>query len=275
MATRFHGRGRGDRPARDTSDEVALGAGLGESGLGEWWAAIAVLAVAALAVVALSGSAQPEPSPEPRPDPTPDLLAAIEPATTSLSAIEAGLRSLCQAPVLLALELEPDCETGVITISDPLFAGFGSAELSPEGAEDLRAAMRVYLSRLRKLPALWNALEAIEFRGHSDPRAARRPYTTNMYDSQQRPLGVLIFLVGRDGLASKDRSDLERLAIVSGASFSRPPASCPERTRECYPHWRRVEIRPVFSESKRREAWADTLDAVRQATARAASDESG
>ena len=40
---------------------------------------------------------------------------------------------------------------------------------------------------------------------------------------------------------------LQRLLVLSAASYSRPPASCPERRRECYRAWRRVEIIPQMS----------------------------
>ena len=79
---------------------------------------------------------------------------------------------------------------------------------------------------------------------------------------------TLLFLVGPDGItAESDRADLERLAVVSGTSFSRPPVDCPEASPECRPHWRRVEIRPVLSESLRRGDWARTLEDLRSSTA--------
>jgi flagellar motor protein MotB len=176
--------------------------------------------------------------------------------------------SLCQQPVLLALELDPDCESGVITLSDDLFEGSGKAQLGALTREDIVAAMTTYLSHLRTLPALWESLEAIEIRGHADPSAVRDPYSTNMMGSQQRALGVLLFLVGPEGLGEEDRIELQRLAIVSGVSFARPPASCPERSRECYPEWRRVEIRPVLSESSRRRDWSKTVQDARNAALR-------
>ncbi len=259
MAARFHGRRGPGHPG--LVDPVA------DTGFGEWWAAIAVLALAAMSIVSLSGSRDPAPAPVPR-DPTPELLAAISPAERSLAAVEESFAELCREAVLLALELEPDCETGVIALSDELFEGFGSAALLPEAQEDLAAAMQIYLDRLRRLPALWDTLEAIEIRGHADPRAVRSPYTTNLVGSQQRPLGVLLFLVGPGGLPESDRIELERLAVVSGVSFSRPPATCPETTQECYEQWRRVEIRPVLSESLRRGDWSRTLEDVRVATGR-------
>ena len=40
--------------------------------------------------------------------------------------------------------------------------------------------------------------------------------------------------------------------------------TCPERTRDCYPEWRRVEIRPVLSEALRRGDWSRTLEDVRR-----------
>ncbi len=262
MPSRFRSRplkGLGIRESRSRDD-----------GLGEWWAAVAVLALAALAIVALTGSHQP--TPKPIDDPTPRILASLGPAERSMRAIESAFASLCREPVLLALELEPDCETGVITLSDDLFDGPGSARLDPVAQEDVAAAMTTYLSRLRRLPALWDSLEAIEIRGHSDPRALRNPYSTNMVGSQQRALGVLLFLVGQGGLSEPDREDLQRLAMVSGAAYSRPPASCPDPTRECYPAWRRVEIRPVFSESLRRGDWARTIRDVRTAATRGRND---
>ena len=235
-------------------------------GLGEWWAAIAVIALAAVAIVSLTGSLEaPASGAAVSVDRTPRILASLKPAESSLNAVEAAFASLCREPVLLALELVPDCESGVIDLSDALFDGYGSAQLGPVAQEDVAAAMTTYLSRLRRLPALWDSLEAIEIRGHADPRALRDPYATNMVGSQQRALGVLLYLVGPDVLAETDRQDLERLAIVSGVSFSRPPAKCPDSSRACYPEWRRVEIRPILSESLRRGDWSRTIQDVREA----------
>ena len=232
-------------------------------GIGEWWAAIAVIALVAMALVSLMGSAEPRIAISD--DAAPRILATLGPAQRSLDAVEAAFGTLCQEPVLLALELDPDCESGVITLSDDLFGGSGKAQLSPVAREDIVAAMTAYLSHLRTLPALWESLEAIEIRGHADPRAVRDPYSTNMVGSQQRALGVLLFLVGPEGLSEPDRIELQRLATVSGVSFARPPASCPERSRECYPEWRRVEIRPVLSESSRRGDWSRTVRDARNA----------
>lgn len=257
MAIRFH------RPSRRRPDaEDAAG-----SMFGEWGAAIAVVALASLGAVGVASAPARLEAPAPA-DPSPSVLAAIAPAESALDAVEEAFASLCADPVLLAIELDPDCETGVITVGDDRFGGFGSPELTPESQEDLRAAIPIYLDRLRARPVLWNHLEAIEIRGHADPRAVRTPYTTNLVGSQQRPLGLLLFLVGENGLGEEDRADIERLAVVSGASFSRPPASCPERSRECYAQWRRVEIRPVLSEALRREDWSRTVESVRRSAER-------
>ncbi len=259
MASRFRGRS-----SRAASSNAGIVRG---DGLGEWWAAVAVLAIATAAIMSLTGSHNEQTLPVST-DHVPDILAALDPAARSLRAIESAFSSLCKEPVLVALELEPDCETGVMVLSDELFDGYGSAQLGTIAQEDVAAAMTTYLSRLRRLPALWDSLEAIEISGHTDPRAVRDPYMTNMVGSQQRALGVLLFLVGPGGLAEPDKNDLQRLAMVSGASFSRPPAACPARSRECYPAWRRVEIRPVLSESLRRGDWSRTVQAVRTAVTR-------
>jgi flagellar motor protein MotB len=237
-------------------------------GFGEWGAAIAVIALAAMAIVSLTGSAGPLSDGGFGIDPTPRILALLRPAERSLDAVESAFESLCHEPVLVALELEPDCESGVIVLPDELFEGKGSAaKLSPGAREDVAAAMTTYLSRLQRLPAIWESLEAIEIRGHADPSALRNPYSTNLIGSQQRALNVLLFLVGPNGVSVADQKDLQRLAVVSGVSFARPPATCPERSRECYSAWRRVEIRPVLSESLRRGDWSRTVQDVRDASA--------
>jgi flagellar motor protein MotB len=234
-------------------------------GFGEWWAAIAVIGLITTAIVSLTGSAGPRSEAELAVDTGPRILATLDPAQRTLDAVESSFKSLCREPVLLALELEPDCESGVITLRENLFQDFGGAELSPVARADVAAAMTTYLWLLRQLPAIWESLDAIEIRGHTDPRAVRDPYATNMVGSQQRALGVLLFLVGPGGLSEPDRSELQRLAVVSGVSFARPPATCPERKRECYPDWRRVEIRPVLSETLRRGDWSKTIREARNA----------
>lgn len=260
MGARFHGRSAN---ARDAGQQIRGGlTPAGASGFGEWWGGLVAVALVAVGVTLLTGGRAPSGGGV-TVDPSPRMLEAIASSERALEEVDRAFASLCQEPVLLALELEPDCETGVITLSDSLFDGFGSAALGAEAQEDLAAAMRIYLARLREQPALWNSLEAIELRGHADPRAVRDPYVTNLVGSQQRPLGVLLFLVGENGLAATDRAELERLAVVSGVSFSRPPETCPERSRECFPEWRRVEIRPVLSESLRRGDWSRTLEDVR------------
>ena len=238
-------------------------------GFGEWWAAIAMIALALLAVVSLSGSmgavgSQSTSAVMARI--APQFLASIEPAEQSLSSIEEAFSTLCQEPVLVGLELEPDCETGVLTLPANLFRPSGGAELGADEREYVKAAMTNYIAQMRRLPVIWDRLESIEIRGHSDPRALRTPYQTNMVGSQQKALGVLLFLVGPQGLSKTDAKDLQRLAVVSGVSFSRPPASCPEFERRCFREWRRVEIRPVLSESLRRGDWARTVEQLRVTT---------
>lgn len=255
MSSRFFGR-----------DRRSLGEGSGSNGgdgLGEWWAALGVIALVSVAIVSLAGVS--DSGPRTPVSAVPGILDSLNPAQRSLEAVESGFQSLCREPVLLALELEPDCESGVITLSDDLFEGYGRAQLGPVAQEDLAAAITTYLAQLRQMPAIWERLEAIEIRGHTDPRAVRNPYATNLVSSQQRALGVLLFLVGSDDVSKADQLELQRLAVVSGVSFSRPPAACPERSSECYAQWRRVEIRPVLSETLRRDDWSRTLQSVRDA----------
>lgn len=257
----------------------------GGEGFGEWWAAVGIVALATIAALSLGGksvgdSAIPvalavTKSAFATNDPSAEIARSLQAAELALAEFDRSLRSLCREPVLIALELEPDCETGVLTIGDAMFDGAGGSQLTIQSREDVRAAMTTYLEALRRKPALWESLEALEIRGHADPRAYRNAYTTNLVGSQQRSLGVLYFLTSEEGLSARDQEDLQRLATVSGASFSRPPKSCPEEVRRCYPEWRRVEILPVFSEARRRREWSTTVESVQAIVERAASGPSG
>lgn len=256
MANRYHARTQTEirRPQSPRSDLI-----------GEGWLGLGALALALIAVTALSGSTG-NGGGRSAQGAMGAVLDAVRPAQKSLAAVESAFGALCQEPVLIGLELEPDCETGVITLPDAYFTGIANPRIRPEAREYIAAAMTTYLTRLRQLPALWNSLEAIEIRGHTDPASARGGYSASLVGSQQRALATLVFLVGPAGVASEiDRADLERLAVVSGSSFARPPSICPENTRECQPHWRRVEIRPVLSEPLRRGDWARTLESLRAA----------
>jgi len=156
----------------------------------------------------------------------------------------AMLAELCADPVLQAEGIAPDCATGTITFGDDLFEDGVPVQLSEEGIRKLHHAISRMLGTLRAHEAVWERLDAIELRGHADPRARRDPYVTNMRISQNRPMAIMFYLISDWALSQRDRSDLERLLVLSAASHSRPPEVCPERTSECYPFWRRVEIAP-------------------------------
>jgi flagellar motor protein MotB len=256
MAIRFQRQRSTTHDARTRREAI--------DGFSEWWAAIAVIAIAVLGVLALggrhSGGAAGPPATHDRTD---AIVASLQTASRSIQEIERSFGRLCRDPVLVALELEPDCASGVLTLGDDYFTANGGTQLRNATHEDVAAAITAYLARLRKMPGIWESLEAIEIRGHSDPRALRMAYQTNLIGSQQRAVSVLLFLIGPDGLSAEDRADLERVATVSGASFSRPPVECPDMDRICFPKWRRVEFRPVLSESTRREDWSRTIEDVR------------
>ena len=156
----------------------------------------------------------------------------------------AALASLCQDAILQAEGLAADCLTGAIRFGDELFDAEDTVQLGEEGIRKLHLAIVRLLASLRAHPVVWQNLESIELRGHADPRARRDPYVTNMRISQQRPMSIMLYLISDWGLSEQDRSDLQHLLVLSAASYSRPPKSCPDRSRECYPHWRRVEIIP-------------------------------
>lgn len=259
MSIRFHSR-------EDTSSARRAS---GRSGAGgDPWILLGAIALALVTVAAVSGGAGRSSGPGGF-DPRRLVLETVIPAERSLAEIEAAFATLCQEPLLIGLELEPDCATGVITLPDSYFVpGRGTPRIRPEAREYIAAAMTTWLNRLRQLPALFDSLEAIEIRGHGDPRSIRGGYSASLAVSQQRALATLLFLVGPNGVSAEtDRIDLERLAVVSGSAYSRPPVDCPEPTPECLVQWRRVEIRPVLSETLRRGDWARTIESLRVSTA--------
>jgi hypothetical protein len=181
---------------------------------------------------------------------TPSAAAPPAPSAESLyserltDGWHAVVNALCNDPTLQAEEIGGDCLSGTIILGDDLFDESTTAQLGEEGIRKLHVAITTLLRVLRKHDIVWENLESIELRGHADPRAKRDPYVTNMRVSQQRPMSVMFYLISDWALSERDRNDLERLLVLSAASHARPPKRCPERTRDCYSFWRRVEITP-------------------------------
>ncbi len=172
----------------------------------------------------------------------------------------ATMQTLCNDPVLQAEGIAPDCLSGTITLGDDLFDDSEPPRLNEEGSRKLHLAAGLMLRTLRSRDLLWQNLESIELRGHADPRARRDPYWTNMRVSQHRPMAVMRYLISDWAQSEADRRDLERLLVLSAASHSRPPRSCPERTNECYRYWRRVEITPHLRDAGLADAQASFGD---------------
>jgi len=180
-----------------------------------------------------------------------------------------SLAELCGDPQLQAEGIAPDCKTGAITFGDDLFDTNDATLLTEEGIRKLHVAIGILLEQLRAHPTVWQNIDSIELRGHADPRARRDPYVTNMKISQQRPMSIMYYLISDWALSERDRNDLQRLLVLSAASYSRPPESCPEETRECYPYWRRVEIIPRMSEARlhdRFDVFVEQLEELVSAT---------
>jgi outer membrane protein OmpA-like peptidoglycan-associated protein len=176
------------------------------------------------------------------------LHALVRDQAELSAAWQTALGELCGDALLQAEGMAPDCESGAITFGDHLFDEEEGVQLTEEGIRKLHVAIDTMLRRLRAHPRVWEHLEAIELRGHADPRARRDPYVTNMRVSQMRPMAIMFYLISDWGLSERDRADIQNLLVLSAASYSRPPRSCPEKSRECYPYWRRVEMIPRMSE---------------------------
>ncbi len=215
---------------------------------GDVFVAIAYIGAAVagilLLVAAVDRDAPVQAPVEPAPDPSPRIRAELDARSSLALAWRDTLREICENVELQAEGLSPSCETGAITFGDRLFDDPTSAQLNEEGMRKVQLAVSLLLRSLRQRDAVWQNVEAIELRGHADPRARRDPYVTNLVGSHQRPLGVMIYLSSEWALSKSDRDDMQRLGLISSSSYARPPASCPERNRECYPYWRRVEIIP-------------------------------
>lgn len=220
-------------------------------GFWEWLAPIGYLAVGLAAVLLLvgalprAGHVVPVP---PRADGA-EVRRLIEENEALGEAWRRSLDSLCNDERLQEEDIAPDCERGTITFGDHLFDDSQPVQLTEEGIQKLHVAIHAMLRSLRESELVWQNLESIELRGHADPTARRDPYLTNMRASQRRPMAIMFYLTSDWALGERDRRDLERLLVLSAASYSRPPETCPERTRECYPYWRRVEIIPRLRES--------------------------
>lgn len=223
-------KGRDSGPASDIFVAVAyIGAGV---------AAVLVL-VAAMDHPAVTPSQLEQPV-----DLSPQIRAELDDRAALSLAWKQTLTEICENLDLQAEGLAPNCRSGAVTLGDRLFEDATSPQLSEEGMRKVQLALPILLESLRRNDDVWQQIESIELRGHSDPRARRDPYVTNLVGSHQRPLGVMIYLSSEWALSARDRGDLQRLAVTSSSSFSRPPETCPDRSRACYPFWRRVEIIP-------------------------------
>lgn len=159
------------------------------------------------------------------------------------SKLAKAMARLCRNPQLEGAGLAPDCESGLVTLSYPEHFPAASNELKEAAKSRLRATLPVLLDALREEDLLEpGSLESIEIRGHADPYARKDPYAANLWRSQQRALALATFLTGDPELPEVDRAALRPLLVASGASFSRPPASCPEPEPGCLDDWRRLEI---------------------------------
>jgi outer membrane protein OmpA-like peptidoglycan-associated protein len=234
---------------------------------GDYWAIAAYLAVPALVLLLLATALPPDAPPAFPESRIVEVRELIHDRTLALQEWPRLLGELCREPQLLEVGLAPSCSEGAITLADAEFFDPELRGLTTEAKRRLRIAVPVLLDRLRASDHIWRHLAAIEVRGHADPRALRDPYATNLRASQRRALAVLLFLTGDERLPQQDRRDLQRLALSSGASHSRPPPDCRARSPECDSRAKRVEIRIGIDPDLLRAQLGDFHDEVMQALA--------
>ena len=235
---------------------------------GDYWAIAAYLAVPALALLLLATALPPDAPPAFPESRIAELRELVHERTLALQEWPRLLAELCRDPRLLEVGLGPSCAEGTITLPDEEFFEIDRRTLRPAARERLRVAVPVLLDALRRNDRIWRQLDAIEIRGHADPQALRDPYATNLRTSQQRALAVLLFLTTGEQLREQDRRDLQRLAISSGASHSRPPPSCRVPSRECDQLAKRVEIRIGLDTAQLRAQLGDFHDELMRALSR-------
>lgn len=189
----------------------------------------------------------------------------IDEPTHALELWSSTLAELCSDPDLVAMNMRPDCATGIVQLPHKLFFEFKSSEVSEEGKARLRGALPIILAKLRAKDLLWENIDVIEVRGHADPRATRDHYAINLEQSQERALEVLRFLTAPGVLSDRDRADLQRLAVASGASYTRPPEGCEldSNTADCFVRWRRAELRIGMNAEILHSAQRELLERVR------------
>jgi len=210
---------------------------------GDYWAIAVFLAVPALALLLLATALPPAAPPAFSEERVAETRELVHDRALALQEWPRLLAELCRDPRLLAVGLGPSCRDGTISLPDAEFFDPELRWLRAEGQRRLRIAVPVLLDALRANERIWRQIEVIEIRGHADPRALRDPYATNLQASQERASSVLLFLATDPQLRERDRLDLQRLAVSSGASHARPPADCRVRSPECDTRAKRVEIR--------------------------------
>lgn len=229
---------------------------------GDYWALAAYLAVPALVLLVLAASLPSEPHPAAPASHDAAVRELVRQRTLDLQEWPRLLAQLCRDPELLAVSLAPSCSDGTITLSDADSFDPEQRRLRPEAKQRLRIAMPILLDALRADERIWSQLDAIEIRGHADPRALHDPYLTNLHFSRERALAVLLFLTTDEEVPQQDRLDLQRLGLSSGASYSRPPADCRARTPECDSRAKRVEIRFELDSQQLRTELGDFYDQI-------------
>lgn len=235
---------------------------------GDYWAVAAYLGVPAVALLLLAIALPADAPPDPSVGHDAEIGDLVRTRTVALQEWPRLLAELCRDPELIAVGLAPSCSEAVITLPDREFFDPEARSLRPEAVQRLRAGMPIVLERLRASPSVWRQIEAIEIRGHADPRALEDPYVTNLHAAQQRALAVLLLLTSDPAIPETDRLDLQRLALASSASHSRPPRDCRVRSRDCDARAKRVEIRIALDEEHLRAQVGDFYDQVTEALAR-------
>ncbi len=228
----------------------------------DYWAVAAYLAVPALVLLALAASLPPDTPTAAPVSHDAEVRQLVRQRTLALQEWPRLLAELCREPELLVVGLAPSCSDGTITLPDGDFFDPEQRTLRPDAMSRLRTAIPILLDALRANERIWRQLDVIEIRGHADPPALRDPYSTNLHVSQQRALAVLLFLTTDEELPKQDRLDLQRLALSSGASHSRPPADCRVRSLECDSRAKRVQIRFGLDSQKLRADLGDFYDQV-------------
>lgn len=126
------------------------------------------------------------------------------------------VKELSRALADASISADVDGKTGDIVLDSRLLFDKAQNRLTPQGEEELRRLLPVYLKVLLR-PEYRGYLAEIIIEGHTDSAGS---YVFNLELSQQRALSVAQYCLEMQGLSKEHRSLLENILTAKGRSYA-------------------------------------------------------